>query len=294
MTRVAVIGSTGQFGSDLVKVLQHGTYDVFSLSHTDVECTDPASVQTALAAIRPDIVVNCAAYVRVDDCQDQPEETFRVNAVGALHVARSCATLDALCVYISTDYVFDGEKGTPYTEADPPCPINVYGATKLAGEHLVRQACPRWLIVRTASLFGKAGSRGKGGNFVETILARARGGESLRVVHDTRMSPTSTYDAAGALEQLLRSGASGLVHLTNAGACSWYEFTCKAIQLVGLHTDVTPITADAYPSKARRPRDSSMQSVRLEAMLEHPIRSWQEALHAYLVEQGHVEDGGRA
>jgi len=294
MTRVVVLGSTGQLGSDLVHVLQHGSYDVCPLSHAEVECTDPVAVQTAITALHPDIVVNCAAYVHVDECQDRPHEAFRVNAVGALHVARACATLDALCVYISTDYVFDGGKGEPYTEADPPCPINIYGASKLAGEYLVRQACPRWLIVRVASLLGKAGARGKGGNFVETILARARAGTALQVINDIRMSPTAAHDAAWALEQLLRHRASGLVHLTNAGVCTWYELACQAIQLVGLHAEMVPVTADTYPSKARRPKDSSLRSVRLEAMLEHPLRSWQEALHAYLVEQGHIEGGERA
>ena len=233
--RVAVIGSTGQLGTDLLEVLvDAGSYEVFGLSHREIECTDPVSIDKALKAARPDIVVNCAAFVRVDESEERPDDAFRVNSLGALAVARACAEIDALCVYISTDYVFDGGKGSPYTESDASHPINVYGASKLAGEYLVQQASPRWLVARMASLFGKAGSSGKGGNFVETILAKARAGEPLRLVNDIRMSPTYSRDGAQALEILLRQRASGLFHVANAGHCTWYEFACKALEVVGM------------------------------------------------------------
>ena len=202
--RVAVIGSAGQFGTDLVDILRRGNYEVFGLRHREIECSDPISIEKALKTVRPEVVVNCAAFVRVDDAEGRPEDAFRVNAVGALNVARACAWLDALCVYVSTDFVFDGTKGAPYTETDAPHPINVYGVSKLAGEYLVQANCPRWLIARMASLFGRAGSSGKGGNWVETILAKAKAGEPLRLIDDIRMSPTYTRDAAQALERLLR------------------------------------------------------------------------------------------
>ncbi len=284
MMRVAVIGSTGQLGTDLVQVLtERGNHEVVPLAHDRVEVADLESVHTVLAEVRPDIVVNCAAFHRVDECEDRPAEAFGVNSIGALHVARACAEVNALCVYISTDYVFDGEKGRPYTESDAPSPINAYGASKLAGEHLVRQTCPRWLIIRVASLFGKAGARGKGGNFVETILAGAKEGRPLRVVNDIRMSPTYTYDAALALVRLVRQGATGLVHVTNAGACTWHEFARKALELVGSDTKVEPISSSDYPAKARRPRDSSLGSGKFPA---RGLRPWEEALMAYLVEKG--------
>jgi dTDP-4-dehydrorhamnose reductase len=288
MKRVAVLGSSGQLGSDLVTVLEGEGYEVVSLAHADVECTAPDSVWTAVVGVRPDIVVNCAALVRVDECEDRSQDAFRVNTLGPLFVARACAMLNALCVYISTDYVFDGEKGESYTEEDPPCPINVYGTSKLAGEHLVEQTCPRWLIVRVASLFGKAGSRGKGGNFVETILAKAQSGQPLRVVHDIRMSPTYTHDAARALERLLRHGARGLFHLTNAGSCTWYEFARKALDLSGLDGLLEPISSQDYPYKAPRPRDSSLRSTQLDGFVKECLRPWQEALKAYLVEKGYM------
>lgn len=286
MIRVAVIGSTGQLGSDLVRVLQRaGNYRVFPLSHNEVECIEPDSVKRAITNIHPEVVVNGAAFVRVDECEDRPDDAFRVNTLGALNVARVCAELNALCVYISTDYVFDGKKGEPYTEEDSPCPINVYGTSKLAGEYLVRQACSKWLIARMASLFGKAGARGKGGNFIETILTKARASESLKVVNDIRMSPTYSYDASCVLENLIGQGATGVFHITNSGSCTWYEFVQKALDLVGLSAKLESVSSVDYPTRARRPKNSSLRSVRLS---ENAIRSWEEALRAYLIEKAHI------
>ena len=284
--KVAILGSSGQLGTDLVRAFTEAErYEVVSLTHAQIEVTSPESVQRTLAGVCPNIVVNCAAFHRVDECEDRPEEAFQVNSLGALNVARACAQLDALCAYVSTDSVFGGETGKPYTEEDTACPINVYGASKLAGEILVRQACPRWLIVRVASLFGKAGARGKGGNFVETILGKARSEESLRVVSDIRISPTYTCDAARALERLLRQGATGLFHLTNDGDCTWYEFAKKAVELVGLETKLEPISSADYPYKARRPKNSSLESIRLDPMIRKDLRPWQQALKAYLEEK---------
>jgi dTDP-4-dehydrorhamnose reductase len=278
-------------GTDLIKVLvEAGDYDVCGLTHREVDCTDPASIEKALIPKRPHVVINCAAFVRVDDAEERPEDAFRVNSLGALGVARACARMDALCVYISTDYVFDGTKQAPYTENDPPQPINVYGVSKLAGEQLVRQTCSHWLITRMASLFGQAGSSGKGGNFVETILAKARKGEPLRLVDDIRMSPTYTHDAARALELLLRQRAAGLFHLSNSGSCTWYEFASGALEILGLNTDVEPVASAGYPMKARRPADSSLASEKLDPSLRECLRPWHQALQAYLVERGYLSN----
>ncbi len=284
--RVAVIGATGQLGSELVAYLRHtDSYAVTPLAHADIECTNAASVDSALDKNQPQVVVNCAAFVRVDECEERAEKAFQINALGALNVARAAARLGARCVYVSTDYVFDGRQAAPYTEDDAPGPINVYGASKLAGEYLVRQACPDWLIVRLASLFGKIGARGKGGNFVDTILERAARGESLRVVRDVRMSPTYAVDAARALEALIRRGAGGVFHAANGGSCTWYEFAGKALQLAGMSTRVEPVSAADYPMRARRPANSALSSERLEVVVGEAPRSWEEALAAYLREK---------
>ena len=291
MQKIAVFGSSGQLGTDLVDALRKsGSFDVVPLTHEAADCTDANAVRTVLLATLPQIVINSAAYVRVDDCEDHPDEAFRVNAIGAFNIARSCAELKALCVYVSTDYVFDGRKESPYSESDSPSPINVYGTSKLAGEQLVRQAAPRWLIVRMASLFGKTGARGKGGNFIETILSKAKTGESLRVVDDLHMSPTYTRDAADALAAILKNGATGYLHLVNSGACTWYEFTKEILALTGLTNQVVPISSPT--DHASRPKNSSLRSDRLFGLLKYELRSWQDALAAYLAEKGHIQASG--
>jgi dTDP-4-dehydrorhamnose reductase len=283
--RVAVIGSGGQLGSDLVaEFRRHETFEVIPLTRAQVDCTDIESVRKVVLQLRPPIVVNCAAFVRVDECEDQPQQAFAVNALGALHVARACAEAGSVCVYISTDYVFDGCKAGPYSESDSTCPVNVYGASKLAGEILVRQTVSHWLIVRAASLFGRTGARAKGGNFVDTILAKAKAGEPLRIVNDMRMSPTYTRDAATALVGLLDAGADGLVHLTNEGACTWYEFAEQILDFVGSRVCIDPVSSEEYPTPARRPKNSVLRSER--SLIK--LRSWKDALKDYLIDKGHV------
>lgn len=293
MTRIAVLGSAGQLGTEVVKAFSGaGTYTVSPLSHAEVECTDPESVRLALEAVHPDVVVNCVGYVRVDDCEGRPEEAFRVNACGSLYVAQACARLNATCVYISTDYVFDGDKGEPYTEGDPTCPINVYGVSKLAGEQLVRQTCARWMIVRLASLFGGAGARSKGGNFVDTVLEKARKGAKLNIVGDIRMTPVYAHDAARALEQLIGQRALGVFHIANRGSCTWYDFARRALELAGLSAQIQRVSSSDYPMKARRPRDSSLASVKWRPVGDDVLRPWPEALRAYLGEKHYCSARG--
>jgi dTDP-4-dehydrorhamnose reductase len=290
--RIAIFGSAGQLGTDLAEIFRlDGHFDTIPLKHEQADCTDAAAVRRVLVDMRPDVVINCASYVRVDDCEARAEKAFRVNSIGALNIARACAEIDALCVYISTDYVFNGEKTLSYVESDPTQPINVYGASKLAGEFLVRQTASRWLVVRSASLFGRTGARGKGGNFIETILAKAQVGQPLSIVNDVRMSPTYTRDAAAALVELVQGGAEGIIHLVNEGACSWYEFAIRALELTGIQATTAPVLSHQYPTRARRPMNSALQSERFLVRL----RSWQDALEAYLVEKGHIKSGhGRA
>ncbi len=283
--RIAIIGSTGQLGSDLVEVLgQDDAFEIVPLSHQECDSTNRDQLREVLLKSRPDTVMNCAAYVRVDDCEDQTEEAFRVNALGALNVARTCAELDALCIYVSTDYVFDGTKSTPYVESDPTCPVNVYGASKLAGEHLVRQAAPRCLIVRMASLFGKTGARGKGGNFIETVIGKAKAGAPLQVVDDITMSPTYARDAAEALAMILRKGVTGKLHVTNSGHCTWHAFAKEILALAGLKNEVVAVSSSQ--GRASRPKNSSLRSDRFFGLLNYELRPWQDALAAYMVEKG--------
>ncbi len=280
--RVAVIGATGQLGREVVRAFQEAEgVEVVGLGHEQVECTDPASVAEVLFSLRPEVVVNCAAFVRVDECEDRPEVAFRVNALGALHVARACRELGARCVYVSTDYVFDGSKPEPYQEEDRPNPINVYGASKLAGEYLVQQTCPDALVVRVAALFGGRGARGKGSNFVLALLERARRGEVLRVVADIRTSPTYAVDAAQALVALVRQRAEGIFHVVNEGACTWYELAHHVLSVCGQKTSLQPISREVYPMRARRPANSALATAKLRAFGIH-LRPWSEAVTEYV------------
>jgi dTDP-4-dehydrorhamnose reductase len=192
-------------------------------------------------------------------------------------------------VHISTDFVFRGDKGSPYTEEDPAEPIDVYGTSKLAGEHLVRQGTSRWLIVLISSVFGSAGSGGKGGNFIETVLKKAQSGSPVQVVRDIWMSPTSTADAAEAIEALIRKGAEGIFHALNGGRCSWFEFAQAAFEMTGSRVALEPVRAASYITKARRPGDSSLSNECLEKNLGRAMRPWKDALKAYLIEKGHIK-----
>lgn len=289
--RVGVIGSTGQLGTDLVEVLEaSGRYEVVPIPHDDMDVADRASVERVIGEGNFDVVVNCAAFHQVDQCEDRPDEAFRVNAHGAYEVARASAKASALCVYISTDYVFAGSKGTPYTEDDSPGPVNLYGVSKVAGELAVRQVEGRSLIVRVSSVFGKSGARGKGGNFIEAILGRARTGQPLRVVNDQWMTPTYTRDAATAIDALLQLEVTGTIHASNAGRCSWYDFAQAAVRLVGIGVAVEPIASDSYPSRAVRPHDSSLDTTRVAEVVGRPPRFWRDALRAYLTEKGYLSD----
>jgi len=289
MVRVAVIGGMGQLGTDLVRVLQQvNSYRVFPLSHAQVECTEPDSVQRVFSEIRPDIVVNCAAFVHVDECENRPEEALRVNALGALHVARACAELNSLCVYVSSDYVFDGKQGEPYTEEDTPLPLNVYGTSKLAGEYFVRSLCSKHLVLRASGLYGVTGSSGKGGNFVETMIRLAKEREPIRVVNNQVLTPTYTKDLAHTIKELLQTEAYGLYHVTNSGQCSWYEFAAKIFELLGLKPDFAQTTAAEFGSKVLRPPYSVLAHDGLKRLGLMDLRPWPEALKAYLQEKGYL------
>ena len=279
--RVLVIGSSGQLGSDLVKAMRG--HEVIGLTHQQIEVTDGLSCR-AIVDLKPDVVINTAAFHKTDACEDEPLKAFQVNALGARYVAEACLDAGASVCYISTDYVFDGSKGEPYTELDVPNPINTYGVSKLAGEYFTKMN-PRHYIFRVASLFGAAGSSGKGGNFIESVVGRALRGEELKVVDDIYMSPTYAVDAAEAIKAVLESGLPyGVYHVVNEGFCSWRCLAQEAVDLLGLGVEVKPVKAAEVRSRARRPPFSALRSVKLPFRM----RGWREALKAYLVEKGYL------
>ncbi len=296
--RLLVLGARGQLGTDLLRAAAAAGVDHVGVGHEDFDVTKADSVAAGMARYRPTIVINTAAFHRVDGCENDPHQAYLVNTVGALLVARAAAQAGARSVYISTDYVFPGDKppaedgrltpNTAWVEDDPVRPLNVYGASKAAGEQAVRLADPRHLIVRVSSLFGVAGLRNKGGNFIEAILKQAGAGAPLRVVSDQWITPTYSVDAAGTIVRLALSGAGGIAHVTSADGCTWQALAAEVVRLVGLATAVEPVPASSYYSQIRRPRNSALHTGRLASLLGRPLRPWREAVLAYLVEKGHL------
>jgi dTDP-4-dehydrorhamnose reductase len=285
--KVAVIGSTGQLGQDLMRVFSE---EAVGFAHEDLDVTDGESVASAIRSVEPDWVLNTAAFHRVDDCETNPTLTFAVNATGALNVARAAAAVGSGMAFFSSDYVFGGqdrERDHPYEEGDGPDPLSVYGVSKVAGEQLVMQANPRHLVVRSAGLYGTATSR-KGWTFPELMLNKARSEGALRVVTDQVLSPTFTADLAGKTKELIEQDAVGLFHLTNAGECSWFEFARGALELAGVDAKMEQISTEQMNQRARRPPYSALDTTRLEAVGLEPLRPWKEALNDYLRAKGMI------
>lgn len=286
--RIAVIGARGQVGSEIVAAASSAGLEVLPLTHADCDVTDRASLDTVLRDLRVgDAVVNTAAFHRTDACEDDPERAMEANALGAFNAAAAAHERGASAVFISSDFVFDGAKGTAYVESDAPRPINAYGVSKFAGEMLAAHADPSHYIVRISSVFGKAGASGKGGNFVETIVSKAKSGAPIEVVDDIVMAPTYAADAARLTVALLAKQApAGVYHLANAGECSWREFADAILGAIGSSARARPISSSDVGGKARRPKRSTLASEKL-APLDLHTRPWREALDAYLVEKGH-------
>jgi dTDP-4-dehydrorhamnose reductase len=288
---ILLIGAGGQLGSDLQKALPAAS--LIPLKRADLDVTDSAAVDRALAAHVPAWVINTAAFHRVDDIekdeQGEAQRAFAVNAVATWRLATACARRGARLLHLSTDYVFGGGPPGPYGEDAPPAPLSVYGASKLAGEHLIRQAGPRHVVVRSSGLYGVAGSAGKGGNFVETMLRVAGEGKPLRVVEDQVSTPTYTLDLAEAIARLVAADPpGGVYHLTNAGECSWFEFARRIFALCGRTAQLTPTTSAEYKAPAARPPHSVLRNARAAALGLPPLRPWPEALQAYLHAKGHL------
>ncbi|MCJ7423213.1 dTDP-4-dehydrorhamnose reductase [Candidatus Bathyarchaeota archaeon] len=287
--RIAIIGSTGQLGTDLMRTLRE-KHEVIGLTHQNVEVTDYNDCQV-LKKDHPDLIINTAAFHKTDQCEDEPLKAFAVNAVGAKNVTTISKEIQATTIYISTDYVFDGKKSTPYTETDTPTPINTYGISKLAGEFYTEQNL-RHYVIRVASLFGVAGASGKGGNFVETMITKAKKNEPLSVVNDMWMSPTYTKDAATAIEKIVEKGLPfGTYHAANQGYCTWFQFAEEILKLAGLTTAITPTKTDQLQTKTQRPIFSALRS---EKLSNHGIRArgWKDALADYLDEKGYLDKNG--
>lgn len=275
--RALIAGATGQLGRELRKLLAERV--VWAGGSREIDVRDGDAVSRTVRGAYPDVIFNATAYNGVDAAETDSLSAFAVNATGALNLARAAVETGALLVHFSSDYVFDGGQDRPYTEEDPPHPINVYGITKLAGEQLVERTGCSHLIVRTSGVFGKGGSRIKGGSFVERILAQARAGKRLAVVADQVFCPTYAPDLSRAVLGMLDKGARGLFHVTNGGATSWHGLAVAAVEQAGLEVPVDQILSANLPNAARRPGHSVLSKERFENLGLPAMRSWRDALH---------------
>ncbi|MFA5794486.1 MAG: dTDP-4-dehydrorhamnose reductase [Candidatus Brocadiia bacterium] len=275
--KVLLIGANGQLGTDVSSVFKQ-EFELVPLTVEDIDIADPAQARAVIEKHRPGVVINTAAYHNVPECEKSPDKAFLINSIAVRNLVLICRDIDARLIHISTDYVFDGRKKSPYTENDSPHPLNVYAISKLAGE-LFATLAPKHYLIRVAGLFGLAGCMGKGGtNFIEAIIKNAAQKPVLQVTSNIISSPTYTYDAALQIKAMLKADMpSGLYHLTNSGSCSWYEFAQEIDKLVGLKVKIEPKEETEEQAGVRRPLYSVLNSTKLQ-----PLRSWQDALKDYI------------
>lgn len=277
--KILILGASGMLGHDLVQAFSD--WDVVAWSSQDLDITNEAVVKEKILMLRPDVVVNAAAYTDVDGAEKNEQLAMQLNGEAPAFLAKACQLANAILVQFSTDSVFDGKKQTGYAEHDHPKPINVYGHSKLAGEALLQSYHNRYYIIRTSWLYGKAPQRGKprGLNFVETMLKLAQDRPEINVVNDQFGRPTFTKDLSQRVRQLLDEQEHfGIYHLTNDGVCSWYEFAQEIFKIKGVDIKVNPIKSEDYPLPTPRPQYSILNNTKLK-----PMRSWQEALEDYLI-----------
>jgi dTDP-4-dehydrorhamnose reductase len=279
--RVTTFGATGMLGKALVRQWKskNSADEVSALGSAQADIRDSAQVERAILQSKPDCVVLSAAYTDVDGCELNPTLASAVNTSGAVNVARAAANVGARLLFVSTDYVFDGTKSTPYETGDARNPISAYGRSKAEAEEKILSILPDACIVRTSWLFGPGGKC-----FPDTILKLAATRPELEVVNDQRGCPTYTLDLADAIVALCKSEARGIVHCTNRGECSWYDFAVEIIGQAGLKTVVRPTTSDKFVRPAPRPKYSVLSSASL-ATYGIEMRPWQQTLSDYFFER---------
>ena len=280
--RALITGGGGQLASDFEELLD----DARVFGRAELDITDDAAVERAFSEVQPAVVLNCAAFHNVDVCEREEDRSFEVNARAVKRLAQRCADSGARLVHYSTNYVFDGRGEDPYSETDLPNPRSIYAISKLAGEHTALTYSSDALVVRSGGLYGLHGSASKGGNFVTRMIGRAREQGQLRMVADQRLSPTFTQDLAAASLAALDASATGLLHLTNSGACSWHEFTVAIMELAGIEVEIEPVSTTIPPGSPDRPLNGVLARERADVLGLAPLRHWRDALADYMDRAG--------
>ncbi len=281
--KVAVIGANGQLGTDICKVYRETGNTVLELNHDRIEIAHADSCSEVIKSLEPNLLINTAAMHNLELCEKHPQHSYRVNAVGAKNLALISNELSIPLIHVSTDYVFDGLKKSPYVENDIANPLNVYGHTKLSGEDFVRTIAERHFVVRVSALYGQSLCRAKRGlNFVSLMLKLAKEMDEVRVVDDEIISPTYTLDLAKQLEKLADSAKYGLYHVSSEGSCSWYEFAHKIFELSTANVELNVALPEEFPSKVPRPKFSVLENNNLKEVGIDIMPNWAESLAHYL------------
>lgn len=275
--KVLVTGVKGQLGFDVVAELEKRNIEAIGVDIDEMDITDSESVNKVIGEAKPDAVIHCAAYTAVDAAEDNVDICRKVNRDGTQNIANVCKKLDCKMIYISTDYVFDGEGERPWEPDDKQTPLNVYGQTKYEGELAVSETLEKFFIVRIAWVFGINGK-----NFIKTMLNLSKTRDAVSVVNDQFGSPTYTYDLARLLVDMVLTDKYGFYHATNEGIISWYDFACAIFKTAGIDMKVSPVSSAEYPAKAKRPSNSRMSKEKLTQNGFERLPSWQDALERYI------------
>ena len=277
--KVLVTGVKGQLGYDVVKECEKRNIEAIGVDVEEMDITDASKVEEVIKSSNVDAVIHCAAWTAVDKAEDEVELCTKVNVEGTRNIAKVCKELSIKMMYISTDYVFDGQGEQLWNEYDQRNPLNVYGKTKCEGEMAVEELVEKRFIVRIAWVFGVNGN-----NFIKTMLRLGKERGSVSVVSDQIGSPTYTYDLARLLVDMIETDKYGIYHATNEGLCSWYEFACEIFKQANLEVEVTPVNSSQFPTKAKRPFNSRMSKTELDKNGFKRLPTWQDALSRYLKE----------
>ncbi|MDT0126587.1 dTDP-4-dehydrorhamnose reductase [Paenibacillus sp. RRE4] len=281
--KVLVTGASGQLGRDVVLLLEKEGHDILACDRDQMDITNQAQCNEVISSYHPEVIIHCAAYTAVDAAETDTDGAYKVNAVGTRNVAVAAEKVGAKLIYISTDYVFDGQSATPYQEYDDTNPQSVYGKSKRAGEWLVQSLCSKWFVVRTSWVYGLHGN-----NFVKTMLKLGQEKPKLQVVHDQKGSPTHTVDLALFLIELMGTEMYGIYHASNCGDCTWYEFTqaifeeAQTVVGVSIQAELEPCTTEQFPRPAPRPVNSVMDHMSIRTNGLTDLRPWREGLRDFI------------
>jgi len=280
--KILITGAKGQLGKKIIDIL--GTKNQLVLTDTDnMDITDPDIVNKVIKENKPDYIIHCAAYTQVDKAEENVELCRKVNSIGTKNIATAAKKYDVKLIYISTDFVHDGKKKTPYSEEDKPGPISVYGLTKFEGEEFVKKICDKYYIIRVSWLFGELPQKHTGTNFVEIMLKLAKEKPFIKVVNDQIGSPTYTGDLVSVISKIIdQSPEFGIYNFSGNNPCSWYDFAKEIFAQTHTHIDLRPITSAEYPQKAKRPLYSYLDKSKIKKALNIKVRGWKEMLTEYL------------